>query len=64
MNLINRILQPFGLRLSPISCLDGVSHEQVADRERELRRKIINLTSLNRYYRLKSDRLSQQLKIR
>lgn len=61
MNLINRILRIVGLKLSTTSYPDCLTHSQMAERERELRRKIHNQTALTRYYRTKAERLARQL---
>lgn len=58
MNLINRILRVFGLRLSTTCYPDNLTHSEMVERERELRRKLTNQTSLTRYYRLKAERLA------
>lgn len=58
MNLINRILGVFNLKLSAMTYADGITHDQMVERERELRRKLYNQTALTRYYRTKCERLS------
>lgn len=60
MNLINRMLGIFNLKLSAMTYADGITHDQMVERERELRRKLYNQTALTRYYRLKCERLSNQ----
>jgi hypothetical protein len=60
MNLINRILGIFNLKLSSTTYADGITHDQMVERERELRRKLHNQTALTRYYRTKCERLSNQ----